>query len=156
LRAVLLDLQRDKVAYLAAGGAYRPAVENPNIAQGMLQDYAVQEVARKKTVQLAAPAVLRLIERESGHHTTDELIRRCHDEHIEIRSDEDVYGLIADFRTRRLVNSFLNEIDSLPHRTIAPLFCHPAQCANHTGSVLVANSSARYCSASVRSNWWIK
>ena len=81
----------------------------------MLQDYAVQEVARKKAAQLAAAAVLRLIERESGQYTTDELIRRCHDEHIEIRSDEDVYGLIADFRTRRLVNSFLNEIDSLPH-----------------------------------------
>ena len=57
-------------------------------------------------MNLAAPAELRPIERESGHDATDELIRRCHDEHIEIRSDEDVYGSIADFRTLRSVNLF--------------------------------------------------
>lgn len=101
LRYALLDLQRDKVIYLAIGGFYRAVVEAPTGGRDSIETAFRAQFTRQENLRVARPYVFRLINREGGRYTAEELLQRCHDDHITIEA-EDFYNLIADLRAARL------------------------------------------------------
>jgi hypothetical protein len=103
MRYILLDLQRDKLIYLGVGDVYRAYIELPNPGRDQMESVVKAEFERQQTARIARPAILRLLERESGRYTVDELFQRCRDEHITIEND-DLFNLIAELRTQRIIN----------------------------------------------------
>jgi hypothetical protein len=101
LRHVLLDLQREKLVYLDGRHSYHATIETP--AQGDDVVATMKDrMKRENEITLARPAILRFVERESGLLSTEEIIQRCREQKVQI-SDEDVYNLIADLRSQRVV-----------------------------------------------------
>lgn len=102
LRFVLLDLQRDRVVFVGENNTYRASVQVPDLAT---QNY-LYELNRQRSLRVAAPYVLRLLEREPGKYSTDELHTRLHDDKIEIDADA-LVELITDLRESRVLRKDL-------------------------------------------------
>lgn len=103
LRFNLLDLQKDRLVILGINGTYRPVVDIPDLQRDLIISLVKTESSRKDAYYVQRPKILRLIDKESGRYTTEELYQRVRDEKIDV-SEDDFYNLVSSLRFERFVN----------------------------------------------------
>jgi hypothetical protein len=82
LRRVLLDLQKDGLIIRLDDFAYQVQVKVP------MEAWALEQFKRMQLEQTLKPKVLAIVERENDVHTPETLVRRLHEQGIEVKFDE--------------------------------------------------------------------
>jgi hypothetical protein len=91
LKRILLDLQKDGVIIRRDDCSYQVQVKVP------MEAWAYEELKRLLRERTLKPKLLAIVERESGVHTSDSLVRWLHDQKIMV-SFEEVDDLLHQLR----------------------------------------------------------
>jgi hypothetical protein len=91
LRRILLDLQKDGVVIRLEDLNYKVQVKVP------MEAWALEELKRQQIQRKLKPRVLTIVERESGVHTPETLVRRLHELGVNV-SFEDLDDLLFELR----------------------------------------------------------
>jgi hypothetical protein len=91
LRRILLDLQKDGVVIRQKDLTYQVQVKVP------VEAWALDEFKQMSRQRILKPKILALVERESGLHTPEALVRRLHEQGAEVTFEE-VDDLLYELR----------------------------------------------------------